>query len=195
MLRFVHACAVVAVFSAPDAFAAGPFGTIHVGLWKGGAYTNDSTGALSHCAAGSDFANGVGLILGQFADHSWSLGFASAGWHLSPGATIPIELVFDGQTHFQVFGKVNHPNLMSAPLPEVAANRLRKSHLMVANASGDTFQFNLTSLDKLMPVITNCVDKVRAAGVGHPGDFSVGAPKPPTVATHKITRHRHCSTG
>jgi hypothetical protein len=31
--------------------AAGPKRPFHVGLWAGGAYTNDQTGAFSHCAA------------------------------------------------------------------------------------------------------------------------------------------------
>ncbi|TMJ23150.1 MAG: serine protease, partial [Alphaproteobacteria bacterium] len=41
------------------AHAAGPFGTIHVGAWNGGAYTDDNTGNFSHCAAGSEYASGV----------------------------------------------------------------------------------------------------------------------------------------
>ena len=67
--------AISAIFLASRAFAAGPFGTIHVGLWNGGAYTNDSTGAFMHRAAGSDYINGVGVILGQTAAHTWLLGF------------------------------------------------------------------------------------------------------------------------
>jgi hypothetical protein len=31
--------------------ARGPYGTISVGNWKGGAFTNDQTGEFSHCAA------------------------------------------------------------------------------------------------------------------------------------------------
>lgn len=183
MSQIVKAALVASLFCASNAFAAGPFGTIHVGVWKGGAYTNDSTGAFSHCAAAAGFANGLGLVLGQFGDHSWSLGFASAAWNLKLGATIPIELVLDGQTRFQVFGKVNNAKLMSAPLPEVAANRLRKSRLLVANSDGETYQFNLGSLHELMSVIANCVDKVRTAGVENAGDFSTWTPKLPTIST------------
>jgi S1-C subfamily serine protease len=94
-----------------------------------------------------------------------------------------IELVFDGQATFQVFGKVSNAKLMSAPLPDAAANRLRKSRLMVATSSGETFQFNLVSVDKLMQIIATCADKVRSAGVEKAGDFSIAAPKPPTIST------------
>src|ERR1035438_296917 len=74
--------AVVSVAS-----AAGPFGTIHVGAWNGGAYTDDNTGAFSHCAAGSEYASGVSLIVSQTASNSWLLGFGSTAFHFTKGAT------------------------------------------------------------------------------------------------------------
>jgi hypothetical protein len=42
-----------AIFASSNVGARGPYGSINVGNWKGGAYTNDQTGAFSHCAAGS----------------------------------------------------------------------------------------------------------------------------------------------
>ena len=53
--------------------AAGPFGTIHIAGWSGGAYTNDSTGAFSHCAAGADYASGVSLVVSATATNSWRM--------------------------------------------------------------------------------------------------------------------------
>jgi hypothetical protein len=44
---------------ASSAQGAGPFGSIHVGEWSGGAYTNDQTGAFSHCSAATGYASGV----------------------------------------------------------------------------------------------------------------------------------------
>jgi hypothetical protein len=40
-------------------FAAGPFGTIHVGHWQGGGYTEDTTGAFSYCSVKASNLNGV----------------------------------------------------------------------------------------------------------------------------------------
>ena len=56
----------VAVLASP-VLAAGPFGSIHVGNWNGGAYTNDQTGAFSHCSAATGYASGVGVLVGQNA--------------------------------------------------------------------------------------------------------------------------------
>jgi hypothetical protein len=41
----------VAMFAGSNAEARGPYGSINVGNWKGGAYTNDQTGAFTHCSA------------------------------------------------------------------------------------------------------------------------------------------------
>ena len=67
--------------------AAGPYGNIHVGNWKGGAFTDDNTGAFSHCGATTSYGNGVILVVGQNASNSWLLGFASPNFHLTKGAS------------------------------------------------------------------------------------------------------------
>lgn len=59
---------------AHGAWAAGPFGTIHVGNWLGGAYTDDKTGAFSHCAAITPCASGFNLLVGQNVHGAWLLG-------------------------------------------------------------------------------------------------------------------------
>jgi hypothetical protein len=61
----------------PIAHAGGPYGSIRIGNWIGGAFTDDNNGAFSHCSAGSSYGNGVSLIVGQNATSSWLLGFAS----------------------------------------------------------------------------------------------------------------------
>ena len=65
--------------------ARGPYGNIHVGQWKGGAFTDDNTAAFSHCSASSIYGNGVILVVGLNAQNSWLLGFASPSFHLTQG--------------------------------------------------------------------------------------------------------------
>src|SRR5207253_142792 len=50
MKRCVVALAALLV-GVLSAEARGPYGTISVGNWKGGAFTNDQTGEFSHCGA------------------------------------------------------------------------------------------------------------------------------------------------
>ena len=173
----------IATLLSSSAFAAGPFGTIHVGNWQGGAYTNDTTGAFSHCAGGSNFANGLNLMISQNADRVWTIGFASLDWNFPEGQPIPIDLTFDGQSQFRVFGTATHQKLISAILPNPALNVLRKSRLMVAVGSSQRpVNFDLAMIGKLVPVIANCVDRMKANGVSAAGDFSIAPTKPP-IAT------------
>ena len=163
-----------------DAVAGGPFGTIRAGNWKGGAYTNEA-GGFSHCAAGADFGSGVGVLIGQMYDRSWMLGFTDKSWNLIQGSSVGIDLLFDGQFQFRVFGTATGPALISAPLPDPALQRLRKSHLMVATGNTRTVQFGLADADKMIAMISNCVEKVKASGIASAGDFSTGIPKPPVT--------------
>jgi S1-C subfamily serine protease len=181
---------VFAVIITSVAMAAGPFGSIHVGGWIGGAYTNDNTGAFSHCAAGTSYVNGVNVIVGQNADSSWLMGFANPSFHLTTGETFPIDVTFDGQTQIRLFGSAVSPVLITSILPPNGAQALRKSTLMVATAKGATYQFNLTSTGSLLPVLSNCVSKVKSTGVANASDFSIPVPKvavaKPVVASTPI---------
>jgi Trypsin-like peptidase domain len=179
---FVSALTSTLLLSA-TAFAAGPFGTIHVGNWHGGAWTNDTTGAFSHCSAGADFANGLSLLISQNAERTWLIGFTSPSWNFPEGQPIPIDLTFDGQSQFRIFGTATHQKLISAILPNPALNTLRKSRLMVAVGSSQRpVNFDLAMVGKLVPIIANCVDRTKANGVAAAGDFSIAPPKPP-IAT------------
>jgi S1-C subfamily serine protease len=166
------------LLAASSAFAAGPFGTIHVGAWIGGAYTNDSTGAFSHCAAVTSYNSGINLAVGQTVAGPWLMAFEHPAWKLSPGATYPIDVTFDGQAQFHLFGTAATENSVHVALPTNAViDQLRKSQLMAATAYGQTIQFYLNSTGQLLPTIANCVTKTKSAGVGSAGDFSVPAPK------------------
>jgi S1-C subfamily serine protease len=155
--------------------AAGPFGSIHVGAWNGGAYTDNNTGAFSHCAAGSEYASGVSLIVSQTASNSWLLGFGSTAFHFTKGDTLPIDVTFDGQVEAKLFATANSEVLISAILPPNVARTFQRSSLMVAVARGTTLQFNLSSTGPLLAALANCVTKIKAEGVGNAGDFA--APK------------------
>ena len=171
---FVVACLFQAAFVS-IANAAGPFGTIHVGAWNGGAYTDNNTGAFSHCAAGSAYASGVSLIVSQTASNSWLLGFGSSAFHFTKGDTLPIDVTFDGQVQAKLFATANSAVLISAVMPPNVAQTFQKSSLMVAVARGTPLQFNLSSTGPLLAALANCVTRVKAEGVNNAGDFA--APK------------------
>jgi S1-C subfamily serine protease len=155
-----------------------PYGSIKVGGWQGGAYADDKTGAFTHCAAGSTYRSGIYVVLSQDEDYSWTLGFANEGFHLTTGETFPIDVTFDGQGQFHLFGKAVSSELEAAALPFNALTQFRKSRTMEVEAKGLTTEFALTATDRLASTIANCVAKVKANGLSNAGDFSISVAKP-----------------
>src|SRR5258707_891097 len=172
--RMLVACLVQAAVSS-IAHAAGPFGTIHVGGWVGGAFSDDNTGGFSHCAATSTYASGISLVVGVNAANSWLLSFASPVFRFTKGENLPIDVTFDGQSQARLSATAISSNMVKAILPPNVARDFRKSSLMVAVARDTPLQFNLTSTGPLLAVLANCASKVKADGLNSAGDFA--APK------------------
>ena len=64
------------IATASMSHAGGPYGSISVGNWRGGAYTYDKDGSFSHCAAGATYQSGIYFMVSVNADLSWTLGFS-----------------------------------------------------------------------------------------------------------------------
>jgi S1-C subfamily serine protease len=181
-MKRVAAVAALALIFNTSSFAAGPFGTIHTGNWKGGAYTSDNNGTFTHCAAGTGYGSGISLVVSYNVNNEWLLGFASQSFRLTKGETFPIDVTFDGQSQSRLFGTAVTDQLVSAVMVPNALRDFKKASLMVAVAKGATFQFKLDSTGALLSAISNCVAKVKASGISNAGDFTiVSPPKPPVV--------------
>src|ERR1700761_8932708 len=160
--------------------AAGPFGTITVGNWKGGAYTDDKSGAFSHCAAAATYQNGIIFLVSVGQDYSWTLGFAHENWKLTPGEGFPLALTFDGQQAINVQGLPIGAKLVKVVMPSNSAliGQFRKAKLMTAFAQGQLIQLNLTQTGQLLPALANCVATIKKNGVNNAGEFAVALAKP-----------------
>lgn len=174
---FGVAC-VLQVVLAGMANAAGPFGTVNTGNWIGGAFTNDQTGAFSHCAATAPYANGVSLVVGHNVAGSWLLSFASPGFKLTKGENVAIDVIFDGQEQARLFATANAPNMLTAIMPPNVTRTFQKASLMVATAGRTALQFQLTSTAPVIAALANCVTRVKADGLDKAGDFTKIAAKP-----------------
>jgi hypothetical protein len=98
------------------ALAKGPFGSIKIGYWTGGAYTDDKTGAFSHCAAVATYLSNVSLLISLNVADQWNIGFASPSFNLNTGETFPIEVTFDGRSQLHLFGTALEPQGVGAML-------------------------------------------------------------------------------
>jgi S1-C subfamily serine protease len=161
------------------AHAAGPFGSVNVGGWVGGAFSNDETGAFSHCAATAPFINGFNLVVAQNAAGSWLLSLANPGLKLNKGETSPLDVVFDGHEQVRLYATANPPNMVTAILPLSVTRTFQKASLMVVTSNGSKpLQFALTSTGALISALANCATRMKAEGLGKAGDFTKIAAKP-----------------
>lgn len=159
--------------------ARGPYGSISVGNWKGGAFTNDKNGAFTHCSAGTTYQSGIFFMVSIAENGSWRLGFAHESWRLTAGEAFPLALTFDGHPAFNVYGLPLGTQLVNVEMPVNSAliNQFRKARQMTAFAQGQLFQFNLNQTAQLLPALLNCVVSVKKNGVANAGEFAV-ATKP-----------------
>jgi S1-C subfamily serine protease len=184
---------LVQIAIASIANAAGPYGNIHVGNWKGGAFTDDNTGAFSHCGATSSYGNGVILVVGLNANNNWLLGFANPAFHLTKGSTTPIDVTFDGQSQARLFGTATSEIMTLTVLPPNVARAFQKASLMVAVSGNNALNFNLTSTAPLLAVLTNCVSTVKAGGINSAGEFT--APKAAAAKSDAPANPKSARTG
>jgi len=179
-MKLKRSCAylIAALSFQPAAYARGPFGSIHVGVWTGGAFTNDSTGQFTGCIASAPYVSGVVLYVMIKPDGGWNIGFSHQSWELQVGQVFPINLTFDGQTEVHVFASPISKNMVTVPMPGTSSlmAQFRKSQNMAAFAQGQLYQFSLNGTSQLLPTLTNCVALVKKNGIANVGDLTVKQP-------------------
>jgi S1-C subfamily serine protease len=181
-LKVVLATLLTAI-AISSADARGPYGSVTVGNWKGGAYTNDKTGAFTHCAAGAGYQSGIYFLVSVGEDLNWKLGFIHENWQLTPGQAFPLVLTFDGQPPINVYGVPLESRLVSVQMPTNSAliTQFRKAKVMTAFAQGQLFQFSLTQTGQLLPSLVNCVVNVKKNGIAGATEFAVALPAKPAL--------------
>ncbi|MCK1736198.1 trypsin-like peptidase domain-containing protein [Bradyrhizobium sp. 138] len=177
-LKSLIVASLLQVGIAGAAHAAGPFGSVNVGNWIGGAFSNDQTGAFSHCAATTPYANGVILVVSQNAAGTWSLAFANPSYRFNKGENAAIDVTFDGQEQARLYATAYQSNMLTAIMPLNVVRTFQKASLMVATAGRAVLNFDLTSTGPVIAALANCVSKVKADGLDKAGDFAKAATKP-----------------
>jgi hypothetical protein len=186
------------LLSIATAEARGPYGSINVGNWKGGAFTNDQTGTFSHCVGGASYDSGIYFMVMIDQAAGWSLGFQHPKWSLAANERFPIALAFDGQRPVYVQGVAVGESIVRVPMPADSAliAQFRKAKSMTAFTQGQLFQFNLDQTTALLPTLANCVAVVKQQGIANAGDFSVklaAKPAPPAAGSFKPSAPQNAS--
>lgn len=156
MLRGLIVASIVLL--APGAQAAGPFGKIVVGNWTGGAFTNDATGAFSHCAVNAGYRNGTRMFTSITADLKWLIGFAHPNWKLKQGSRLNLQLVFDRTARIEVTAEAKTPTFLTIAMPADSQliGAFRQGHRLELVANDQRLTFALTSTGEMLPALVEC---------------------------------------
>jgi len=176
----LHAALICCAVSSEPASAAGPFGSIRVGAWSGGAFTNDRTGEFNGCIATAPYKSGITMVVMVTPKMTWNLGFTRSSWNNQVNSTFPIVLTFDGQQPFNVTGVALTSDTVGVPMPIDSAliRQFRAAKRMSAFAEGTLFQFSLDHTSVLLPALVRCVSIVNRDGLGAVGNFVVTPSRP-----------------
>lgn len=141
------------------ATAAGPYRPFQIGLWTGGAYTDDRTGGFSHCSAGVVYDGGINLFVVGTEGHGWWLGFTSPNWSLTPSASIPVKMQFDGRAPAEVLGTIVNGQLLLVPAPDEShlIEIFRRSSKIAVTAQERSFSLTLAATAGVLSELANCV--------------------------------------
>jgi hypothetical protein len=154
------ALAATALFlSCSAASAAGPYRPFQIGLWLGGAYTDDRTGSFSHCSAGVVYDSGINLFVVSTEAHGWWFGFTSPHWSLTPSASIPVELQFDGRSPVEVLGTIADGQLLLVPAADEShlIEAFQHSSRIAVTAQEKSFSLSLAAISGVLSELVNCV--------------------------------------
>src|SRR5579875_3011869 len=162
-IRPVAIAVALALSFLTAADAAGPLRPFKAGFWAGGAYTDDRTGAFTHCSAGVAYNSGINLFILVTGDYHWWLGFINPKWSLNPRDQVPVSLQFDAAPPLARLGTIPSPQLLLVPLPNALRIMLqpRQSPELGVSAEGRSFLFKLDDVQAVIDRLANCVRAAR----------------------------------
>jgi hypothetical protein len=156
------------------AHARGPYGSIRVAGWSGGAFTNDRTGQFSNCIASATYKSGINFGVVVSSTMTWALAFNHQNFNLAAGHKYPLVLSFDGRNTFNVDGVAVPGAGIIVPMPDNSSliQSFRAARTMTVLSDGKSVQFNLTGTSVLLPALVTCVKTINESGLNAAGDFT-----------------------
>ncbi len=170
----VISVALPTLLFASSGYAAGPISPVNVGNWRGGSYTDNSTGKFTHCAVTASYRSGILFSVAVGVGYWWRFGFINNAWHLTVGQSIPVDLTFDGRGPYHVYARVSQPNFVIIDMPTTSelVRLFRNATQMTAYTSGQLFSFSLTDTSIMLPALHRVRTESRRICCGEPARIS-----------------------
>ncbi len=153
---FLGAAALVAVATSAHARQ---FSSWTIGAWDVAAYTDEKTGAFSHCVASVPYRSGITLAFSIDAGgNSWRMALTNSAWNLPAGKQYPISYTIDGR-----IPATDNANVLDATtiVVELPANSdlfqlFQTGSRLTVGAAGDTFPFDLRKSQRVLDFTLKC---------------------------------------
>jgi hypothetical protein len=147
--------------------------------WSVFAYTDDTSGAFTHCAVGSTYRSGVMLMFVINKDKEWSMALSSSNWDLTVGNKYTFDVRLDDARGENWFGFATTSKLISVPLAHQSGlfDKFRRSRVLTINAVSGRFDFLLTNSSEALRSLVRCTLKYMQPGSIITNPFEAQAPR------------------
>jgi hypothetical protein len=180
--RLLAAFGLAALGFATGTGQAAEIAKLRVNNWQGGAFSNDKTGAFSHCAASARYQSGITLLFSVTSDKAWSMGFSSPTWEFAPGTRYPVEYwVDDGpRIRGEALAKTNKLAQVFLPATDTLFVAFRNGQMLRVAAERQTLAFRLTDTSEMLATLLRCANDFSRRAPQNP--FGSGTPARPPAA-------------
>ena len=161
--------ALAATAIAPIEAEAKQISRFKVKAWSGGAYTDNKTGAFSHCAASVKYKSGILLLFSVDKDLKWRMGFAKDSWRLNRGDSYPISYRIDRNRIYRGTAQAMNKSLATVKLPGKQApvfNQMRRGVMLSVATKTDVLKFRLNGSSRMLTSLLACASSRRRGGGG-----------------------------
>jgi hypothetical protein len=162
---------IVSAMLASEGSNAAATRNFRIGDWHAGAYSDNRTGAFSHCGASATYRSGVTVLFAVHKGWTWEMSFVHPDWRLPPGNTYEIAFTVDDMTPLMATATAISREQVRVPLADSAElfRRFQKGRQLRVGTAGQTFTFNLKQTNQVLQELLECT---RLEG------------KPPAVASN-----------
>lgn len=149
------------------------------GIWKGAAYTSDTTSRFSHCAMSTAYPTGISMFFAISDNYTWRIGWSYKTWNLNVGQNYAVSLSVDGVNAGTLQAKAVNKQFAVAELPAQATlfDLFRRGNQLTMVSGSDRFQFSLLGTNAALTVLINCTRNQLASATPQPQPRPV--PPPP----------------
>ena len=152
------------LFSIQPSTAKGPFGSISIAGWTGGAFMS-SRDEFTGCTVSSPHQSDFTAYVSVFSDMAWNIGFSNDSWRLKKGEQFSVTLIFDRKASLKAKGLALSAHSVSVEMPNNPSliEQFQEAATLSVLIEQQQFHLRLTGASQLLPSLIRCVKTISQA--------------------------------